>query len=92
MSNTQSTQTTQTTQMSTTPNANRVSRAVYSIIEKSGREPFWLRIGWCHTNRDGSFNIHLDAVPLTGKLQVRDYVPREDRERTDGDAARDRFM
>jgi hypothetical protein len=84
---------TQTTQMSATPSAQRQSRAVYTIVEKPGREPFWLRIGWCNTNRDGSFNIHLDAIPINGKLQVRDWQPREERERpVEGDAAHERFM
>jgi hypothetical protein len=83
--------TSQTTQSSNAPNVQRTSKAVYTIIEKAGREPFWLRIGWCFTNRDGSFNIHLDAVPINGKLQVRDWQPREDRERTEGDAREPRF-
>jgi hypothetical protein len=58
----------------------KTSKAVYTIIEKPGDKPFWLRIGWAHVNRDGSYNIHLDATPINGKLQVRDYTPREQRD------------
>ena len=74
----------QTTQMSTTPTVQRTSKVVYTILEKPGREPFWMRIGWCNVNRDGSFNIHLDALPINGKLQVRDWHPREERTPSEG--------
>ena len=53
-------------------------KAIYTIVEKSGAKPFWLRLGWAHLNQDGSFNLHLDALPLNGKLQMRDWQPRDD--------------
>jgi len=54
-------------------------KAVYTIIDKPGdNKPFWLRIGWAHVNHDGSFNLHLDALPINGRLQVRDWQPRDD--------------
>lgn len=58
----------------------KTSKAVYTIIEKAGDKAYWLRIGWAHVNRDGSFNLHLDALPTNGKLQVRDYTPRDQRD------------
>ena len=79
----------QPTSMSANPSVQRVSRAVYTIVEKPGREPFWLRIGWCNTNRDGSFNINLDALPVNGKMQVRDWIPREERERMEPEQGRE---
>ena len=58
----------------------KTSKAVYTIIERGGDRAYWLRIGWAHVNRDGSYNLHLDALPVNGKLQVRDYTPRDQRE------------
>ncbi|GAC1353033.1 MAG: hypothetical protein NVS3B20_17180 [Polyangiales bacterium] len=53
-------------------------KAVYTILEKPGDRAYWLRIGWAHVNRDGSYNLNLDALPINGKLQVRDYTPRDE--------------
>ncbi len=35
------------------------------------RKPFWVAIGSAWTNRDGSFNLVLDALPVDGKITVR---------------------
>lgn len=50
-------------------------RAVFVITEKStpeGPRSFWTRVGAAFDNRDGSVTIKLDALPLSGTLQVRD--------------------
>ena len=39
------------------------------------KKAFWARIGSAWTNRDGSFTIRLDALPLDGEIVVR---PRKD--------------
>ncbi len=39
-------------------------------------------------NRDGSLNVKLDAVPLTGMLQIRDHPPPHDGEPVDPAAIR----
>ncbi len=45
---------------------------VYTVVEKPGTDrSFWVRIGACFTNRDGSFSVVLDALPTNGKLQIR---------------------
>jgi hypothetical protein len=50
---------------------------VYTIIEKPGFDKsFWVRIGRAFVNRDGSYNLMLDALPITGKLHLRQEVPR----------------
>lgn len=55
--------------------------AVYTVKERGeGRKSFWCRIGTCFTNRDGSFSIVLDALPLDGRLVVREEQPREERD------------
>jgi len=36
-----------------------------------GRKAFWARIGSAWVNRDGSFNLQLDALPIDGKIVLR---------------------
>ena len=56
-------------------------RIAYTVVErnKDGRK-FWVRVGAAFVNRDGSLNVRLDAMPVNGELQIRDYQPRESRE------------
>ena len=51
---------------------------VYTIIDRPGSEKksFWTRIGTAWINRDQSINIQLDALPVNGKLHVRDPPER----------------
>lgn len=50
-----------------------VRKDVYTITENpNGGKGFWTKIGMASTNRDGSMNIILNALPLNGKLHVRD--------------------
>ena len=58
--------------------------AVYSIVEREGMDKsFWTRIGAAFKNRDGSYNIHLDALPCNGKLHMREPEPKPPRERAE---------
>ncbi len=50
------------------------------VITERGDRTYWNRIGVAFTNRDGSINVKLDALPTGGTLQIRDYEPREDAE------------
>ncbi len=52
------------------------TKIVYCITESKGRK-FWNRVGAAFMNADGSINVKLDALPLGGDMQIRDYVPRE---------------
>ena len=52
-------------------------KIVYAIIERGARR-HWLRIGLAFPNRDGSLNVRLDAMPLSGQLQIRNDVPRSE--------------
>ena len=46
---------------------------VFTIVDKEGFErSFWVKVGACFPNRDGSLNVYLDALPLNGRLQIRD--------------------
>ena len=47
---------------------------VFAIYESKtdGRDRSrWIRVGVAFENRDGSVNVLLDAVPLSGRLQIR---------------------
>lgn len=59
---------------------------VYTIIEKPGSDKsFWAKIGSAWLNRDQSINIQLDALPVNGKLHVREPSERpENGSRTAG--------
>jgi hypothetical protein len=49
--------------------------AVFSI--RPGRNgSIWVRAGWAEQNKDGSFNLHLDVLPMDGKLHVRESFER----------------
>ena len=46
--------------------------AVYNIVETNRDKPLWNRIGTAFANRDGSFNVLLNALPVDGKLHIRE--------------------
>ena len=45
---------------------------VLQPIERKDRGTYWMRVGTGFLNRDGSLNVYLDALPITGKLHVRE--------------------
>ena len=47
-------------------------KAVYCVAERGKGRRIWLRVGTAFPNRDGSLTIRLDALPLSGQLQVRE--------------------
>jgi len=52
-----------------------MGKSVYVITEKTteqGVRTFWTKVGKAFDNRDGSITLKLDALPLSGTLQVRD--------------------
>lgn len=36
---------------------------------------FWTKIGVAFENRDGSYSLNLAAIPVNGRLQMRDPAP-----------------
>jgi len=52
-------------------------KIVYTITER-GERSHWNRIGVGYINRDGSINIKLDAIPVNGTMQVRDWTARDE--------------
>ena len=71
-------------------------KIVYVITERNSKS-YWNRVGVAFVNSDGSINVKLEALPVSGELQIRDYVPREEgvsggiRRRANGDSAGDAF-
>jgi hypothetical protein len=57
---------------------------VFSIKESKERDgkttAIWVRAGSAWVNRDGSFNVYLDVLPLDGKLHVREAVEKREGE------------
>lgn len=52
---------------------NKKSLRVYTIVERGeDKKDLWLRIGTAFTNKDGSLNVLLNALPLDGKLHIRE--------------------
>lgn len=48
-------------------------KEVWTVCERGeGKKPFWLRIGTVFENKDGSWGGTLDALPVNGKIIVRD--------------------
>jgi hypothetical protein len=56
-------------------NARSETRTVYAITER-GEKSYWTRVGVAFENRDRSINVQLDALPVSGRLQIRDDEPR----------------
>jgi len=52
-------------------------KMAYVITERGGKS-YFNRVGIAFVNGDGSLNVKLEAMPISGELHIRDYVPRED--------------
>lgn len=53
-------------------------QSVYTVTERNGRE-FWTRIGAAFVNAN-SITVQLDALPVSGRLVIREDREREQRE------------
>ena len=51
---------------------NATRKRVVAPIERDGKT-FWLRVGAAFQNKDSSWNLYIDAWPVNGKLQLRDW-------------------
>jgi len=49
---------------------------VYTII-RTGKGTIWLRIGRAFINKDGSLNVVMHALPVDGRIQIREPKPVE---------------
>ena len=55
----------------------KTQKEVFTVTDKDGHS-YWRKLGVGYINKDGSMNLYLDALPINGRLQVRDPKPRED--------------
>jgi hypothetical protein len=54
-------------------------KEVFTVVDRGdGRRPWWIKIGVAFPNQDGSLNVILEALPVSGKLHVRDPRPRDE--------------
>lgn len=63
--------------------AQSAPKYVYSIVERKDGRPFFLRVGTGFVNKDGSFNLYLDALPVNGRLHMRDPRPEDGSDEAD---------
>ena len=61
------------------------TKNVYAITER-GEKSFWTKVGVAFTNKDSSITIQLDALPVSGRLQIRE----DDRSTSERDDRGDR--
>ena len=52
-------------------------KAVYSIIEREQSKSYWMRLGTAFINRDQSLTVYLNALPVNGKLHIRDIPSQQ---------------
>ena len=45
--------------------------------DKAQNKANWTKVGTAFTNKDGSINVYLDALPVNGKLQIRERKEKE---------------
>ena len=53
-------------------------KAVFTVVDRGAGKSYWTRVGVGFVNRDGSITLKLDAIPVNGTLQVREWEARED--------------
>lgn len=57
--------------------AKQPTHRAYTVIKREGQEDFWLNLGLAFAHADGKgFNIVLQALPIDGKIVLRE--PTED--------------
>lgn len=71
-------QSTSNSRPAATPAGEKTRFDVFTVRDnpQEGGKAFWTRIGVAFSNRDGSLSVILDALPVDGKLQIREYVPK----------------
>jgi len=52
-------------------------KAVYTIVSRENDRDRWVQVGIGFVNRDSSITVRLDANPVNGVLQIRDFKPRQ---------------
>jgi hypothetical protein len=55
------------------------THTAYTVREgkKEGDKGYWIEIGSVWTNKDGSLSIVLDALPVSGRIVIRERKAKE---------------
>jgi hypothetical protein len=58
-------------------------KEVFTIEERKSKDSketktYWNRVGSAFENKDGSVNVYLTALPVNGKLQIRDKKEKDE--------------
>lgn len=48
--------------------------------ESKDKKAVWTKVGNAFPNKDGSINVYLNALPINGKLQIRERKEKESAE------------
>ena len=67
----------------------KTMKTVWTVLDRGQGRSYWTRVGVGFVNRDGSLTLRLDAIPISGNLQVRDWQEPYER-RSESDAPRPR--
>ena len=66
-------------------------KEVYTIIDRGqDQKGWWCRIGTAFENKDGSWNVVLDALPVNGTMNIRDPLPKDEADQNDRSRDSDR--
>ena len=57
----------------------KTMKAVWTVVERGPGKSYWTRVGVGFVNRDGSLTLRLDAIPVNGTLQVREWQDSHER-------------
>lgn len=53
--------------------ATKPTHTIYTVREGKGdKKGFWVQIGSAWTNKDGSLSAELDALPVNGRVVIRE--------------------
>ena len=62
-------------------NPNRPTFIAFVVTERTGKKNIWTPIGAAWPNRDAKgFTIQLHALPINGKITLREPMPERDEE------------
>lgn len=63
----------------TVANGTSKRKIVYTIIETGEGRSIWRMVGAAFVNRDESLTVLLDALPVNGRLHIREPGEREEK-------------
>jgi hypothetical protein len=62
----------------------KMFKVLTPVLNEKTKKTHWTKLGIGFTNNDNSINLFLDALPVNGRMQLRDW-DEEDRREGQGD-------